>query len=104
MARIRSKYERHAELASDACAVSLMTTGYLRWREHEAALQRLQDDVLEAMERLQSILARSHAILGSGGAVHDALYEAQARLCFPREVLDAGRASAEERYKPRIVA
>ena len=96
----RAEYVRRQRV----CAVSLMTTGYLRWREQEAALQRLQEDALDAMERLQSILARSNAILGSVGAVHDALYEAQSRLCFPRDVLDEGRALAEEHYKPRIVA
>ena len=30
------------------CAAALMTTGYLRWREHEAALLRLQEDALQA--------------------------------------------------------
>lgn len=84
------------------CAVALMTTGYLRWREQEAALNRLQDDALKAMDLLEGVLRRSHTILSNGGAIYDGLCEAQSRLGFPREVLDAGRAMAEQRYKARI--
>lgn len=96
----RAEYVRSQRV----CAVSLMTTGYLRWREQEDALQRLQDDALKAMDLLDAVLRRSNAILGSGGAVYDGLYEAQGRLGFPREVLDEGREMAEKRYKPRILA
>lgn len=86
------------------CAVALMTTGYLRWREQEAALNRLQEDVLQALDLLEGVLRRSNAMLGNGGAIYDGLHEAQSRLGFPREVLDEGRAMAEQRYKPRILA
>lgn len=78
-------------------AIALMHTGWLRFAEHQNALEAIRRQVVGILDTLDAILTGS-------GAVYDGLYEAQARLGLGSHILREGHALAERRYRPRITA
>lgn len=78
-------------------AIALMHTGWLRFAEHQNALEAVRRQVVGILDTLDAILTGS-------GAVYDGLYEAQARLGLGSHILREGHALAERRYRPRITA
>lgn len=78
-------------------AIALMHTGWLRFAEHQNALEAVRRQVVGILDTLDAILSGS-------GAVYDGLYEAQVRLGLNSRILREGHALAESRYRPRITA